>query len=121
MASEKINLKEKYSMFSKHWSPRIIAEMNNYHFKIAKIKGEFIWHDHKHTDETFLVIEGSMILLFREREVHLSAGEMFVIPKGVEHKPYAENECKILVIEPKGVINTGDVRDELTINDELWI
>jgi mannose-6-phosphate isomerase-like protein (cupin superfamily) len=121
MASEKINLKEKYSMFSKHWSPRIIAEMNNYHFKIAKIKGEFIWHDHKHTDETFLVIEGSMTLQFRENEVHLSAGEMFVIPKGVEHKPCAENECKILVIEPKGVINTGDVRDELTINDDLWI
>ena len=121
MASEKINLKEKYTMFSKHWSPRIIAEMNNYQFKIAKIKGEFIWHDHKHTDETFLVIEGSMTLQFRGSEVNLSAGEMFVIPKGVEHKPCAENECKILVIEPKGVINTGDVRDELTINDDLWI
>ena len=121
MNQTKINLKEKYSKFTKHWSPRIIAEMNDYQFKLAKIKGEFVWHDHKNTDETFIVIEGEMTLKFRDGEVHLSKGEMFVVPKGVEHKPCAEEECKILVVEPRGVINTGDVGGELTINEEQWI
>ena len=121
MLSKKINFKKKYSKFSKYWSPRIIAEMNDYQFKLAKIKGEFIWHDHKDTDETFIVIKGEMILKFRNGEVKLSEGEMYVVPKGVEHKPCAENECKILVIEPKGVINTGDLKSELTINKELWV
>ena len=121
MLSEKINLKEKYSKFTKHWSPRIIAEMNDYQFKLAKIQGEFVWHDHKHTDETFIVIEGEMTLKFRDSEVKLSKGEMYVVPKGVEHKPCAENECKILVIEPRGVINTGDSGGELTINEDMWI
>ena len=121
MLSKKINFKNKYSKFTKYWSPRIIAEMNDYQFKLAKIKGEFIWHDHKHTDETFIVIEGEMSLKFRNYEVKLSKGEMYVVPKGVEHKPCAENECKILVIEPKGVINTGDSGGKLTINEEIWI
>lgn len=121
MSLGKINLKEKYSKFTKHWSPRIIAEMNDYQFKIAKIKGEFIWHDHKNTDETFIVIEGEMILKFRDHEIKLTKGEMCVVPKGVEHKPCAENECKILVVEPKGVINTGDIVGELTINEEVWV
>ena len=121
MLSEKINLKEKLSKFTKHWSPRIIAEMNDYQFKLAKIKGEFVWHDHKHTDETFIVIEGEMTLKFRDSEVKLSEGEMYVVPKGVEHKPCAENECKILVIEPKGVINTGDAGGELTITKDVWV
>ncbi len=121
MLSDKINLKEKLSMFTKHWSPRIIAEMNDYQFKIAKIQGDFIWHDHKNTDETFIVIEGAMCIKFRDSIVELSEGEMFVVPKGVEHKPYAQNECKILVIEPRGVINTGDKLNELTINEDLWI
>ena len=105
MPNKKINFKEKYSMFSKRWSHRVIAEMNDYQFKLAKIKGEFVWHDHKNTDETFIVIEG----------------EMYVVPKGVEHKPCAENECKILVVEPRGVINTGEVDNELTMTDDLWI
>ncbi len=121
MLPEKINLKDKLSKFSKHWSPRIIAEMNNYQFKVAKIKGEFIWHDHKDTDETFIVIEGNMTIKFRDSEIRLSEGEMYVVPKGIEHKPYADNECKILVIEPKGVINTGDAGGELTIDKEMWI
>ena len=119
--SEKINFKNKYSKFTKHWSPRIIAEMNNYQFKLAKIMGEFVWHDHKDTDETFIVIEGEMILKFRDKEIKLSSGEMYVVPKGVEHKPCAKKECKILVIEPKGVINTGDIKGDLTINEEMWI
>ena len=121
MLSNKINLKEKLSMFAKHWSPRIIAEMNDYQFKLAKIKGEFIWHDHKDTDETFIVIEGTMCIEFRDSRVELSEGELFVVPRGVEHKPCAENECKILVVEPKGVINTGEIDSELTINEEMWI
>ena len=121
MLSTKINLKEKYSKFTKHWSPRIIAEMNDYQFKLAKIKGEFVWHNHKDTDETFIVIEGEMTLKFRDSKVELSEGEMYVVPKGVEHKPCAENECKILVVESKGVINTGDARNKLTINEDTWI
>ncbi len=121
MEINKISFKEKYSKFSKHWSPRIIAEMNDYQFKIAKIKGEFIWHDHKHTDETFIVIKGEMNMKFRDSNIKLTEGEMIVVPKGVEHKPYAERECKILVIEPRGVINTGDKINKLTINDELWV
>ena len=121
MLSKKINLKNKFSKFTKHWSPRVVAEMNDYQFKIAKIKGEFVWHNHKETDETFIVIEGQMIIKFRECEVQLSEGELFVVPKGVDHKPCAENECKILVIEPRGVINTGDAGGALTINEEMWI
>ena len=121
MLSNKVNLKEKYSKFTKHWSPRIIAEMNDYQFKLAKIKGEFVWHDHKHTDETFIVIEGEMTLKFRDRKINLSKGEMYVVPKGIEHKPCAKNECKILVVEPRGVINTGDAGGELTITKDVWV
>ena len=121
MISKKINFKDKYSKFSKHWSPRIIAEMNDYQFKLAKIKGEFIWHNHKDTDETFIVLEGEMILKFRDSEVKLSKGEMYVVPKGVDHKPCAEKECKILVVEARGVINTGEVVGDLTINEDMWI
>ena len=121
MKINKINLEEKYSKFKKHWSPRIITEMNDYQFKIAKIKGEFVWHDHKDTDETFIVIKGEMNMKFRDRNVILTEGEMIVVPKGVEHKPCANQECKILVIEPRGVINTGDKINELTINEDMWI
>ena len=121
MLPNKINFKNKYTKFTKRWSPRIIAEMNDYQFKLAKIKGEFIWHNHIHTDETFIVLEGSMTIKFRDDEVKLSKGEMYVVPKGIDHKPIAENECKILVIEPKGVINTGNAGGDLTIDEELWI
>ena len=121
MLSDNINFKKKLSKFNEHWSPHIIAEMNDYQFKIAKIKGEFIWHDHKDTDETFIVIEGKMCIKFRDGKVELSKGEMFVVPKGVEHKPCAEEECKILVVEPTGVINTGDAGGELTITKEVWV
>ena len=121
MESKKINFKNKYSKFNKHWSPRIVAEMNDYQFKLAKIKGEFVWHDHKDTDETFIVIEGEMTLKLRDKNIELSQGEMYVVPKGVEHKPCAINECKILVVEPRGVVNTGDAGGELTINGDNWI
>ena len=121
MLSNKINLNEKFSKFTKHWSPRVIAEMNNYQFKIAKIKGEFIWHNHKDSDETFIVIVGEMSIKLRNQEVKLSKGEMFVVRKGVDHKPCAEEECKILVIEPRGIINTGDAGGELTMTEDIWI
>ena len=116
-----INLQSKFELFSERWSPKVIAEMNDYQFKIAKIKGEFIWHNHKDTDETFIVIEGTMSIKFRDRIVELFEGEMFVVPKGVEHKPCAENECKILVVELRGTINTGNSGGEFTITNDAWI
>ena len=121
MSSKKINLKDKFSKFTEHWSPKIIAEMNDYQFKVVKIKGEFIWHNHTDTDETFLVIEGEMTIKFKDHDIRLFEGEMYVVPKEVEHKPYAEKECKILIIEPKGVINTGDAGGDLTVDKETWI
>ena len=121
MLSDKINLKEKFSKFTKQWSPRVIAEMNDYQFKIAKIKGEFVWHDHKDTDETFIVIEGEMLMKLRDDTIKLSEGEMFIVRKGVEHKPCAEKECKILVIEPRGVINTGNAGGQLTMTKDIWV
>jgi len=119
--SGKINLKEKFSKVTNLWSPRVITEMNDYQFKIAKIKGEFVWHDHKDTDETFIVIEGEMSIKFRNGEVKLSEGEIFVVPRGVEHKPCAERECKILVIEPRGVINTGEAGGKFTMTEDVWV
>jgi len=117
----KINLNEKFSKFSKYWSPRIIAEMNDYQFKLVKIKGEFIWHDHKDTDEVFIVIEGNMSIEFRDGIVDLSKGEMYVVPKGITHKTYAENECKVMLVEPMGVINTGEAGGELTAPNGVWV
>ncbi|PXF18603.1 MAG: cupin [Methanobacteriota archaeon] len=121
MSVKKINLKDKLSKFSEHWSPRIIAEMNNYQFKLAKIKGEFVWHDHKDTDEVFIVIEGTMSIEFRDGAVDLGEGELCVVPKGVEHKPYAENECKIMLVEPRGVVNAGDAESDFTASNDVWV
>ena len=121
MSSEKINLKEKLSKFSDHWSPKVIAEMNDYQFKLVKIKGDFVWHNHGDTDEFFLVIEGEMKIEFKDETVILKEGEMFVVPKGVEHKPYAEEECKIMIVEPRGVINTGDAESNLRASNDVWI
>ena len=121
MKSNKINLNDKFSKFNANWSPRVIAEMNDYQFKIAKIKGEFVWHSHKDSDETFIVIEGEMFIKFRDGEVKLSEGEMFVVPRGVEHKPCAKKDCKILVVEPKGIINTGEAGGKFTMKEDIWI
>lgn len=121
MKYEALNLKEKLSLFNEQWSPRVIAEMNDYQFKVAKLHGDFVWHDHKDTDETFIVLEGDLRIDFRDGAVQLSEGEMFVVPRGVEHKPYAENEVKVLLIEPRGVINTGDTTGELTANNDVWV
>tara|TARA_B100001094_G_C17865407_1_gene639453 strand:+ start:180 stop:539 length:360 start_codon:yes stop_codon:yes gene_type:complete len=117
----KINLMEKLSSFSDHWSPKVIAEMNDYQFKLVKIKGDFIWHNHADTDEVFIVIEGSMCIEFEDRTIELSEGEMYVVPKGVNHKPYAQEECKIMIVEPRNVVNTGDKEDDLTASNDIWV
>lgn len=121
MDYQSINLREKLAMFSEHWSPKIIAQMNDYHFKIAKLQGEFIWHNHPETDEVFIVLKGQLQIQFRDGSVVLREGEMFVVPKGVEHKPVAEQECHILLIEPAGTLNTGDVVNERTAANDVWI
>ncbi len=118
---KKINLKEKFSKFSKHWSPKVIAELNDYQFKLVKIKDEFNWHSHKETDEAFFVIKGEMGIDFRDGALILSEGEMVVVPKGVEHKPFAKEECEVMVFEPRGVVNTGDSDSELTAENDVWI
>jgi mannose-6-phosphate isomerase-like protein (cupin superfamily) len=117
-----INFNQKYSLFNDRWAPKVIAEMNDYQFKLVKVKGEFEWHSHEDTDETFIVIEGVLQIKFRDGIVNLKQGEMFVVPKGVEHKPVAENEVKILIIEPRGVLNTGNLENnELTAKNNVWI
>lgn len=116
-----INLKNKLAKVTEHWSPKIIAQMNDYHFKLVKIKGEFVWHKHDETDETFMVVEGEMKILFRDDEVKLSEGDIYIVPKGVEHKPVAEEECSILLIEPVGTVNTGEVKSELTKVNIDWL
>ncbi|MGI9433303.1 MAG: cupin domain-containing protein [Geminicoccaceae bacterium] len=121
MTYEAIDIRQKLSLFDEHWSPKVIAEMNDYQFKIAKLKGDFVWHEHPETDEVFLVIDGELRIDFRDGEVTLSAGEMFVVPKGIEHKPYAEKEVKVMLIEPRGVINTGAEATVLTAENDVWI
>jgi len=118
---EKINLKEKLSKFSDHWSPKVIAEMNDYQFKLVKIKGDFVWHNHEDTDEVFIVIEGKMKIEFENETVELNEGDMYVVAKGIQHKPSAENECKIMLVEPRGVVNTGNTEGELTASNDVWI
>ena len=117
----KINLKEKLSLFSEHWSPKVIAEMNDYQFKLVKLQGDFVWHSHADTDEVFIVIEGAMKIELSDGTVELSEGEMFVVPKGVAHKPYAEEECKVMLVEPRGVVNTGDSKGKLTASNDVGI
>jgi mannose-6-phosphate isomerase-like protein (cupin superfamily) len=121
MEHSSVNFQEKFAMFSDQWSPRIIAQMNDYHFKLARLQGDFVWHRHADTDETFIVLEGAMSIAFREGQVDLRAGEMLVVPKGVEHKPFARQECQVLLIEPAGTVNTGDAGGDLTIQDDVWI
>lgn len=117
----KVTLKEKLSLFSAHWTPKIVGELNGQYVKLAKIKGEMVWHDHANEDEMFLVIKGSMTLNFRDGKVDLNEGEMYIVPKGVEHLPVAEEECHILLFEPKSTAHTGTVESELTVNEQDWI
>jgi mannose-6-phosphate isomerase-like protein (cupin superfamily) len=121
MQYQPINFRQKFALFAEHWRPKVVAEMNDYQFKIAKLQGDFIWHDHRDTDETFIVVEGDLRIDFRDGAVLVAAGEMFVVPKGVEHKPYAEREVKLLLIEPRGVLNTGHTGGERTAENDVWI
>ena len=121
VAAEPINLREKLSGLLEHWSPRVVAELNDYQFKVAKFEGDFVWHEHAETDEAFLVLAGSMGIGFRDRAVRLNAGELLVVPRAVEHRPFAESECQVLLIEPRGVVNTGRSGGELTADNDRWL
>ncbi|MGY6566036.1 MAG: cupin domain-containing protein [Halomonadaceae bacterium] len=116
-----IDISQKLSLVDEQWSPRVVAEMNDYQFKVVKLQGEFVWHDHPDTDETFIVIKGNLRIDFRDGAVHLTAGQMFVVPKGVEHKPYAEEEAEVMLIEPRGVLNTGNAGGERTALNDVWV
>jgi len=121
MKQKPINLNDKLSRFSDHWAPKVIAQMNDYQFKLVKIQGEFVWHSHAETDEVFIVLEGEMAIEFRDGIVPLKAGEMCVVQKGVEHKPVAKAECKMMLVEPSGVVNTGDAGSTYTAPNDVWI
>lgn len=112
---EKVNLSEKFSRFNDYWSPKIVGELNGQQVKLAKLKGEFVWHHHDHEDELFLVVKGQLRMLFRDREIVLDEGEFLVVPRGVEHKPVADEEAHVLLFEPMGTLNTGNVRDQKTV------
>ena len=118
---KKINFKSKFQKFEDHWSPKVIAEMNDYQFKLVKIEKDFIWHKHDETDEVFIVMEGKIFIEFEDEVVEINEGEMIVVPKGVKHKPYAEKEAKIMLIEPRGIVNTGDRENNLTAPNDQWI
>jgi mannose-6-phosphate isomerase-like protein (cupin superfamily) len=121
MKSAAISFNDKLSRFNEHWSPRVIAEMNDYQFKLVKLQGEFVWHAHAETDEVFIVLDGDMTLEFRDRAVPLAKGEMCVVPKGVEHRPVAVRECCVMLVEPRGVVNTGDAGGSYTAKNDVWV
>lgn len=114
---EKINLNEKFNLFNEHWQPKIVAELNGQAVKLAKVKGEFVWHDHDAEDEMFFVVKGTLTIKFRDKDIVLNEGEMIVVPKGVEHKPVAENEVWLMLFEPAGTLNTGNVENERTVEN----
>lgn len=118
---KKINLEEKFALFNEHWTPKIISELNDYQIKIVKVEGDFVWHDHSDTDEFFFVIEGTLFIEFESETMELNAGEMYVVPKGVQHRPFAQKECKVMLIEPRGVVNTGEASSDLTASNDVWI
>ena len=121
MDRRSVNFAQKFRLLSEQWRPRVIAELNDYQFKVVKLQGDFVWHSHKETDEAFIVLEGELRIDFRDGTVRIAAGEMFVVPRGVEHKPYAESEVKMLLVEPRGVPNTGDQGGERTAPNDIWI
>jgi len=114
---EKVNLQQKLSLFSEHWSPKIVGELNGQHVKLVKVQGEFTWHHHDNEDELFLVINGALTIKLQDRDILLNEGEFVIIPRGVEHKPVAEQEAHILLLEPASTLNTGNVENELTVKD----
>jgi mannose-6-phosphate isomerase-like protein (cupin superfamily) len=121
MSHSPIRLRDKLAKFSEQWSPRVIAELNDYQFKLVKLQGDFVWHSHPETDEAFFVVDGGLDIHFRDGAVHLASGDLYVVPKGVEHKPFAAQECSVLLIEPRGTPNTGDAGGERTAEQNIWI
>lgn len=121
MTYQPISFTDKFAKFSEHWQPKVVAQMNDYQFKLVRIEGEFVWHSHADTDETFIVLEGDLTIEMRDGSVRLGPGEMFVVPKGKEHKPVAAGEVKMMLIEPVGVPNTGDAGGERTAPNDVWI
>jgi len=129
---EKVNFAEKLGLFDDRWAPKIVAKMNDVHFKLAKVEGSFVWHEHSDTDEVFIVVDGTLCIEFEDQTVVLEAGEMLVVPKGTRHRPHAEATCSILLVEPTGVVNTGDGghdemevvegrREARTAASDVWI
>lgn len=117
-----VNVGEKFAAFDERWAPKIVAEINDLHVKVVKVEGEFVWHDHADTDEFFLVLSGELRIELRDRPaVTLGPGELFVVPRGVEHRPVADELCEVLLLEPAGIVNTGDVDGELTAPPDDWI
>jgi mannose-6-phosphate isomerase-like protein (cupin superfamily) len=116
-----IDLLEKCRLLTEQWQPRVVAELNDYQLKVVRLEGDFVWHAHEETDEAFLVLEGTLRIDFPDGEVELQAGQLFVVPKGVRHKPFAAHEVKVLLIEPRGVVNTGDAGGERTAEQDVWI
>jgi mannose-6-phosphate isomerase-like protein (cupin superfamily) len=116
-----INLRHKLGLFDDQWAPKVVADMNDYQLKVVKVQGDFVWHRHDATDEVFMVISGELDIAFRDHTVTLREGEMVVVPKGMEHKPFAREEAQILVIEPRGVVNTGDVANDRSAPDDVYV
>ena len=114
---EKVNLTQKFGLFDEHWSPKIVGELNEQVVKIAKLKGDFLWHAHEAEDELFLVVKGRMVVRLRDQDVSLEEGEFFIVPRGVEHKPVAEEEAHVLMFEPESTLNTGNVRSGRTVEE----
>ena len=116
-----VNIAQKLSLFAEQWTPKVIAELNDYQVKLAKLEGEFVWHQHDDTDELFLCLEGQLTIELPETSVVLEAGELFVVPKGMPHRPIASTECHVMLIEPRGVVNTGEAGGDLTAPQNDWI
>lgn len=112
---EKVNLAQKFSLFNEHWQPKIVGEVNGMHVKLAKLQGEFVWHHHDNEDELFLVVKGKLIIKLRDKDIELNPGEFVVIPRGVEHLPVADEEVELMLFEPAGTLNTGNLQNERTV------
>ena len=117
---EIVNISQKFNLFNEHWRPRIVGELNDSYVKLAKLKGEFVWHQHENEDEMFLVVKGKLLIKLRDRDLWLNEGELVVIPKGAEHCPVAEEEVHVMLLEPKSTLNTGDQQNERTVKAQ-WI
>ena len=117
---EKINIDQKLTLISEHWSPRIVGEINDSHVKLVKLKGEFVWHHHEKEDEMFYVVKGELLMRLRKKDITVNAGEFIIIPKGVEHLPVANEEVHIMLFEPKTTVNTGNIQNERTKSSQ-WL